>query len=115
MTTCPTCGTSMRPLFNSVFCPRDCDRAAVCPTGEVGVVNDVRADGSIWTLGSGERVVWRSKNLPPAPPDRAWHLPPDSTNRPPKSISEMWAIFGNVANGGTWRGGLVAPGGRGLP
>lgn len=26
MTDCPRCGTHLRPLFTSLFCPNDCDR-----------------------------------------------------------------------------------------
>lgn len=107
-TPCPSCHGPMVPLFSSLFCPRDCDRrtAAVVPTG---VPPGTFEDGSVWTLKSGEQVLWRDADHPPSPGDRAWFFQSGighTISGLPETICKMW-----VAKGGfnaAWHGGLVA-------
>lgn len=70
--------------------------------------------GEFIRLPSGEIVLYQDKAHPPAPDDRAWHLPPGTP--PPRtknlsSVADMWTAD-MVQNG--WEGGLVAPHGRAM-
>lgn len=54
MTTCPVCNGGMKPLLNSFYCPKDCDRPQV--------VAQTVANGSVSLIGTVNSFpIWRVK------------------------------------------------------
>ena len=63
MIKCNQCGTAMKPLFNSVFCPKDCDRDRAV---------DSSRDLSVYSFYDRRMVPWLAQRVLANSPAPSW-------------------------------------------